>query len=208
MDRRGELHEERELKGRAEGDTLTLPGHPALTYTRLTAWLSDGLPPVEVAERAGIRVLVFLSPYARCVDGRLPDLKQRLEAADDLPERLGAGCLPRRKRRHVFDTATRETPVTAGQPRSLLSMTRGVPGASPCPGRGRTRSDQQKGPPGGRALSGAPGRTRTCGQPLVVPFDAPCRNRSRPACPVAVRCRCRQHCRHRRRLPVCPESAN
>ncbi|MFF3587207.1 hypothetical protein ACFYYI_08570 [Streptomyces sp. NPDC002387] len=147
------------MKGRAEGDTLTLPGHAALTYTRLTAWLSDGLPPVEVAERAGIRVLVFLSPYARCVDGRLPELKQRLEAADDLPEWLGAGCFPSRKPRHVFATATRETPVTAGQPRSILSVTRGVPAASPCPGRGRTRSDQQKGPPGGRALSDAPGRS-------------------------------------------------
>jgi hypothetical protein len=27
----GEIHEKRDLKGRAEGDTRTVPGHPALT---------------------------------------------------------------------------------------------------------------------------------------------------------------------------------
>ncbi|MEU6322331.1 hypothetical protein [Streptomyces sp. NPDC047009] len=32
MDRHGgEIHEKRDLKGRAEGDTRTVPGHPALT---------------------------------------------------------------------------------------------------------------------------------------------------------------------------------
>ncbi|MDN3264761.1 integrase [Streptomyces sp. CSDS2] len=41
---------------------------------------------VEVAEWAGNRVAVLLATYARCVDGQLPDLKRRLEAAGDLPE--------------------------------------------------------------------------------------------------------------------------
>jgi hypothetical protein len=39
-----------------------------------------------------ISVPVLLAAYnARCVDGQLPDLKKRLEAAGDLPELLDAG---------------------------------------------------------------------------------------------------------------------
>ncbi|MBE1597371.1 integrase [Streptomyces stelliscabiei] len=143
----GEIHEERDLKGRAEGETRTVPGHPALTrilrqhiedeqlkpgdllfqgeaggilagsvirrawrsarkavllphvfdsptgrrvydnrHTRLTKWLNDGIPPAQVAEWAGNSVPVLLAAYARCVEGQLPDLKRRLEAAGDLPE--------------------------------------------------------------------------------------------------------------------------
>lgn len=148
----GEIHERRDLKGRAEGDTRTVPGHPALTrilrqhiedeglkpgdllfqgesggilagsvirrawrsarravlaphvfdsptgkrvydirHTRLTKWLNDGIPPAQVAEWAGNSVPVLLATYARCVDGQLPDLKKRLEAAGDLPEPADAG---------------------------------------------------------------------------------------------------------------------
>ncbi|MGW2488753.1 hypothetical protein ACWCV9_16290 [Streptomyces sp. NPDC001606] len=54
--------------------------------TRLTKWLNDGVPPAQVAEWAGNSVAVLLATYARCVDGQLPDLKRRLEAAGDLPE--------------------------------------------------------------------------------------------------------------------------
>ncbi|MFI2200900.1 hypothetical protein ACH47Z_09015 [Streptomyces sp. NPDC020192] len=54
--------------------------------TRLTKWLNDGIPPAQVAEWAGNSVAVLLATYARCVDGQLPDLKRRLEAAGDLPE--------------------------------------------------------------------------------------------------------------------------
>ncbi|MFF2202004.1 replication initiator [Streptomyces sp. NPDC058145] len=54
--------------------------------TRLTKWLDDGIPPAQVAEWAGNRVAVLLATYARCIDGQLPDLKRRLEAAGDLPE--------------------------------------------------------------------------------------------------------------------------
>ncbi|MFE7929543.1 tyrosine-type recombinase/integrase [Streptomyces sp. NPDC057456] len=150
----GEIHEERDLKGRAEGEgeTRTVPGHPALTrilrqhiedeelkpgellfqgetggilagsvirrawrsarkavllphvfesptgkrvydnrHTRLTKLLNDGIPPAQVAEWAGKSVPVRLATYARCVDGQLPDLKRRLEAAGDLPEPADAG---------------------------------------------------------------------------------------------------------------------
>ncbi|MFJ6553418.1 hypothetical protein ACIQNT_14360 [Streptomyces luteogriseus] len=147
----GEIHEQRDLKGRAEGETRTVPGHPALTRilrqhieaeqlkpgdlmfqgesggilagsdirrawrnarkavlplhvfesptgrrvydnrnTRLTKWLNDGIPPAQVAEWAGNSVAVLLATYARCVEGQLPDLKRRLEAAGDLPERPSA----------------------------------------------------------------------------------------------------------------------
>ncbi|MFF8189598.1 hypothetical protein ACF05L_01635 [Streptomyces bobili] len=148
----GEIHEERDLKGRAEGGTRTVPGHPALTrilrqhiedeplkpgdllfqgetggilagsvirrarhsvrkavllphvfesptgrrvygnrHTRLTKWLNDGIPPPQVAEWAGNSVLVLLATCARCVEGQLPDLKRRLEAAGDLPELTDGG---------------------------------------------------------------------------------------------------------------------
>ncbi|MGW5736868.1 MULTISPECIES: tyrosine-type recombinase/integrase [Streptomyces] len=143
----GAIHEERDLKGRAEGETRTVPGHPALTrilrqhiedeelkpsdllfqgeksgilagsvirrawrsarkavlpahvfespmgkrvydlrHTRLTKWLNDGIPPAQVADWAGNSVPVLLAIYARCVDGQLPDLKRRLEAAGDLED--------------------------------------------------------------------------------------------------------------------------
>ncbi|MGX5209911.1 integrase [Streptomyces violaceus] len=34
---------------------------------------------------------MLLATYARCIDGQLPDLKRRLEAAGDLPERPSTG---------------------------------------------------------------------------------------------------------------------
>jgi hypothetical protein len=55
-------------------------------HTRLTKWLNDGIPPAQVAEWAGNSVPVLPATYARCVEGQLPDLKRRLEAAGDLPE--------------------------------------------------------------------------------------------------------------------------
>jgi hypothetical protein len=51
----------------------------------------DGIPPAQVAEWAGNSVPVLLATYARCVEGQLPDLKRRLEAAGDLPEPSAAG---------------------------------------------------------------------------------------------------------------------
>ncbi|MFE9026054.1 hypothetical protein ACFYOA_07290 [Streptomyces iakyrus] len=58
--------------------------------TRLTKWLNGGIRPAQVAEWAGNSVAVLLATCARCVEGRLPDLKRRLEAAGDLPERPSA----------------------------------------------------------------------------------------------------------------------
>jgi hypothetical protein len=54
-------------------------------HTRLTKWLNDGIPPAQVAEWAGNGVPVLLATYARCVEGQLPDLKRRLEAAGGSP---------------------------------------------------------------------------------------------------------------------------
>ncbi|MFH9858332.1 hypothetical protein [Streptomyces sp. NPDC017202] len=59
-------------------------------HTRLTKWLDDGIPPAQVAEWTGNSVPVLPATYARCVEGRLPDLKRPLEAAEDLPEPPGA----------------------------------------------------------------------------------------------------------------------
>ncbi|MBB3077212.1 hypothetical protein [Streptomyces violarus] len=59
--------------------------------TRLTKWLNDGIPPAQVAEWVGNSVAVLLATYARCVEGQLPDLKRRLEAAGDLPEPPSTG---------------------------------------------------------------------------------------------------------------------
>ncbi|MFD5518076.1 hypothetical protein [Streptomyces sp. NPDC127066] len=58
----GQIHEERDLKGRAGGETRSAPGHPAPT-----------------------RIL------RQHVERQPPDLKRRLEAAGDLPERPDPG---------------------------------------------------------------------------------------------------------------------
>ncbi|MEV8044572.1 hypothetical protein AB0P02_12125 [Streptomyces griseoluteus] len=60
-------------------------------HTRFRKWLDDGISPAQVADWVGNSVLVLLATYARCVEGQLPDLKWRLEAAGDLPERPDAG---------------------------------------------------------------------------------------------------------------------
>ncbi|AKN73649.1 integrase [Streptomyces sp. PBH53] len=52
----------------------------------MTKWLNDGIPPAQVAEWVGNSVAALLATYARCIDGQLPDLKRRLDAAGDLPE--------------------------------------------------------------------------------------------------------------------------
>ncbi|WP_369169473.1 hypothetical protein AB5J49_16970 [Streptomyces sp. R28] len=59
--------------------------------TRLTKWLNDGILPAQVVDWAGNSVAVLLATYARCVEGQLPDLKRRPEAAGALPERSSAG---------------------------------------------------------------------------------------------------------------------
>lgn len=98
----GEIHEEREPKGRAEGETRTVPGDPALTCILRQHVEDGGWRPLEAA------------------GGRTA------------PE-------PPHDRREVSRGF--------GAPR-------------------HTCSEQQKCPPGGRAETCAPGRTRTCGQAL------------------------------------------
>ncbi|WP_327670400.1 MULTISPECIES: site-specific integrase [unclassified Streptomyces] len=44
----GEIHEQRDLKGRAEGDTRTVPGHPALTRILRTHIEDEGLKPGDL----------------------------------------------------------------------------------------------------------------------------------------------------------------
>ncbi|MFE6852284.1 site-specific integrase [Streptomyces sp. NPDC057674] len=61
-----------------------------LRHTCLTNWLNAGVPPATVAERAGNSVPVLLATYARCIDGRLDDLKQRIEGAGKLPDPAAA----------------------------------------------------------------------------------------------------------------------
>ncbi|MET8692874.1 hypothetical protein ABZV65_10045 [Streptomyces bauhiniae] len=62
-----------------------------IRHTRLTKWLNDGIPPAQVADWAGNSVPVLLATYAGCIEGQLPDLKQRLEASGDLAERPDVG---------------------------------------------------------------------------------------------------------------------
>lgn len=53
----GEIHEERDLKGRAEGETRTVPGHPALTRILREHIEAEGLKPGDLlfqGEKGGI----------------------------------------------------------------------------------------------------------------------------------------------------------
>ncbi|MEV7170763.1 site-specific integrase [Streptomyces sp. NPDC093224] len=56
-----------------------------LRHTCLTNWLNAGVPAADVAEWAGNSVPVLLATYARCINGQLDDLKQRIERAGELP---------------------------------------------------------------------------------------------------------------------------
>ncbi|MFD9160596.1 tyrosine-type recombinase/integrase [Streptomyces sp. NPDC059558] len=57
-----------------------------LRHTCLTNWLNAGVPAADVAEWAGNSVPVLLATYARCINGQLDDLKQRIERAGELPD--------------------------------------------------------------------------------------------------------------------------
>jgi integrase len=57
-----------------------------LRHTRLTTWLNAGIPPAQVAERAGNSVPVLLATYARCISGQLKDHQRRIEAGGDLAD--------------------------------------------------------------------------------------------------------------------------
>ncbi|MZE52411.1 tyrosine-type recombinase/integrase [Streptomyces sp. SID5770] len=61
-----------------------------LRHTCLTNWLNAGVPAATVAEWAGNSVPVLLATYARCIDGQLDDLKQRIEGTGELPNPAAA----------------------------------------------------------------------------------------------------------------------
>ncbi|MFE4207641.1 hypothetical protein ACFRSX_10315 [Streptomyces goshikiensis] len=50
-----------------------------LRYSAVSTWLSAGVDPTEVAERAGNSVEVLLSRYAKCLDGRQEVANRRVE---------------------------------------------------------------------------------------------------------------------------------
>lgn len=57
-----------------------------LRHTCLTNWPNAGDPAADVAEWAGNSVPVLLATYARCSNGQLGDLEQRIERAGELPD--------------------------------------------------------------------------------------------------------------------------
>lgn len=63
-----------------------------LRHTCLTNWLNAGVPAADVAEWAGNSVPVLLATYARCINGQLDDLKQRIERAGELPDPAAPGA--------------------------------------------------------------------------------------------------------------------
>ncbi|MFD5322927.1 tyrosine-type recombinase/integrase [Streptomyces sp. NPDC127092] len=64
-----------------------------LRDTALTNWLNAGVPAATVAEWAGNSVPVLLATYARCIDGQLDDLKQRIEQAGELGDPASSGIV-------------------------------------------------------------------------------------------------------------------
>jgi hypothetical protein len=45
----------------------------------VSSWLNAGVPPTEVAERAGHSVAVLLSTYAKCLDGQRDTYNARIQ---------------------------------------------------------------------------------------------------------------------------------
>ncbi|MER7946766.1 hypothetical protein ABTY59_05140 [Streptomyces sp. NPDC096079] len=85
-----------------------------LWHTCLTKWLNAVVPPATVAEWAGNSVPVLLATYARCVDGQLHDLKQRIEQAGELPDPAVAGSENSTAYSPQPPVETRDEPEPAG----------------------------------------------------------------------------------------------
>ena len=49
-----------------------------LRHAALSSWLAAGVPPTEVAERAGNSVKVLLTVYAKCLDGQQESYNERI----------------------------------------------------------------------------------------------------------------------------------
>jgi integrase len=54
-----------------------------LRHAALSSWLAAGVPPTEVAERAGNSVKVLLTVYAKCLDGQRSAYNDRISALLD-----------------------------------------------------------------------------------------------------------------------------
>lgn len=52
-----------------------------LRHACVSLWLNAGVPPTEVAARAGHSVDVLLKVYAKCVDGQRDQLNSKIDAA-------------------------------------------------------------------------------------------------------------------------------
>ncbi|WP_064744131.1 tyrosine-type recombinase/integrase [Actinomadura oligospora] len=57
-----------------------------LRHACLSLWLSSGIDPAEVAERAGHSVEMLLRTYAHCIEGREAEVNRRIEAALGSPD--------------------------------------------------------------------------------------------------------------------------
>jgi integrase len=66
-----------------------------LRHACVSMWLNGGIPPAQVAERAGHSVAILLKIYAKCLDGQDDIAKRRIEEAlgdpGDGAESPGAG---------------------------------------------------------------------------------------------------------------------
>jgi hypothetical protein len=59
-----------------------LAKHPYdLRHAAVSTWLNGGIPPTQVAEWAGQSVEVLFRIYAKCLDGGMGALRQRIEIA-------------------------------------------------------------------------------------------------------------------------------
>jgi integrase len=111
-------------RARAAAFTAAQVGSPLarrpydLRHACLSTWLNAGVAPVQVAEWAGHTVAVLLHVYAKCVDGQQEAAMRRIEEAlgtGQNPDPTGNGTL---KLPHVFPTATRKMPDSAGNGRT------------------------------------------------------------------------------------------
>ena len=51
-----------------------------LRHACVSLWLNAGVPPTEVAARAGHSVDVLLKVYAKCIDGQRDQLNSKIDA--------------------------------------------------------------------------------------------------------------------------------
>jgi hypothetical protein len=54
-----------------------------LRHAALSSWPAAGVPPTEVAERAGNSVKVLLTVYAKCLDGQQQTYNERIASLLD-----------------------------------------------------------------------------------------------------------------------------